>query len=212
MSFVGDFLGDTIGGITGAKQAGEAGKDAANIQAGMSDQAMTEQRRQFDKMVELMLPYVSSGQQAMGMQGNLIGLGGVTAQQGAINQLQQSPQYQSLISQGENAILQNASATGGLRGGNIQGALANYRTDVLSNLINQQYNNLGGISQLGQASAAGQASTGINSASNIGNLLTQKGAALAGGTMAEGNIARQTWGDIMEIAGAATGAKKAGMF
>lgn len=205
MSFVGDAIGSVIGGITGASQQADAAQQAAQTQAGASDVAIAEQKRQFDKMVELMMPYVSGGQQALTQQGNLIGLGGVTAQQGAINQLQQSPQYQSLINQGENAILQNASATGGLRGGNIQGALANYRTDVLSSLINQQYSNLGGLSQLGQASAAGQGAAGLNTASNIGNLLTQQGAALAGGQLAQGGVASNAFGSLAKGVGAFSG-------
>lgn len=201
MSFVGDAIGSVIGGITGDSQQADAAQQAAQTQAGASDTAIAEQKRQFDKMVELMLPYVTTGQQALTQQGNLIGLGGAEAQQRAINQLQQSPQYQSLVGQGENAILQNAAATGGLRGGNVQNALANYRTDVLSNLINQQYGNLGGLSQLGQASAAGQGAAGLNTASNIGNLLTQQGAALAGGQLAQGSVASNAFGTLAKGAG-----------
>jgi len=94
---------------------------------------------------------------------------------------------------------------GGLRGGNVQGALANYRTDVLSNLINQQYSNLSGLSQLGQSSAAGQATAGLNTASNIGNLLTQQGAALAGGQLAQGSVASNAFGTLAQGAGAFAG-------
>jgi len=200
MSFVGDFLGDTIGGITGAKQAGEAASDAANVQAGMSQKGIDEQRRQFDKMVELMLPYVTAGNQAMGGQQALLGLSGADKQAQAIQGIKDSPQMQALLQQGENSILQNASATGNLRGGNTQGALAQFSPQLLNQLIQQQYTNLGGISQLGQASAAGQASQGMAMASNIGNLLQNQGQALAGGIIGEGNIARNTFGDILNIA------------
>lgn len=200
MSFVGDFLGDTIGGITGAKQAGEAASDAANVQAGMSQKGIDEQRRQFDKMVELMLPYVTAGNQAMSGQQALLGLSGSDKQAQAIQGIKDSPQMQALLQQGENSILQNASATGGLRGGNTQAALAQFSPQLLTQLINQQYTNLGGLSQLGQASAAGQASQGMAMASNIGNLLQNQGQALAGGIIGEGNIARNTFGDILNIA------------
>lgn len=212
MSFVGDFLGNTVGGITGAKQAGEATQEAAATQAGFSQQAIDEQKRQFDAFVNLLGPYVAAGNQSLQAQQNLIGLGGANAQQQAISQLQQSPMFTSLSKQGENAILQNASATGGLRGGNIESSLANYRTDLLNNLINQQYTNLGGITSLGQSAASGTGNAGMQTAANVGNLLGQQGAALAGGIMGEGNIARQTFGDIMSMAGMATGAKKVGMF
>ena len=212
MSFVGDFIGDTIGGITGAKQQGKAAERAAQIQAGASDQAIAEQRRQFDTLIELMSPYVTSGNQAIGQQGALIGLGGQQAQQDAISQLEQSPMFASLLRQGENAMLQNASATGGLRGGNTQSALMQFRPDLLAQVINDQYSKLGGLTQIGQASAAGQASAGMQNASNIGALLADRGAALAGGQLAKGSVARNTFGDLLGIGSLAVGAKRAGMF
>lgn len=204
-NFIGDTLGSVVGGITGSSQQAEAAQQASETQSAAADKAMQEQRRQFDKLVELMMPYTQTGQNALTAQQNLLGLGGDTAQQTAINALHQSPQYQSLVRSGENAILQNASATGGLRGGNVQGALANYRTDVLSNLINQQYSNLGGLSQLGQASAAGQASAGLNTASNIGNILQQQGAAVAGGQLAAGNQVANTFGTALKLGTLAAG-------
>jgi hypothetical protein len=143
-------------------------------------------------------------------QQSLIGLQGPEAQQQAIEALQSSPQFQSLIQQGENAMLQNASATGGLRGGNVQGALAQFRPQLLNQLINQQYGRLGGIAgaglgvtgdilSRGQASAAGQAAAGMASATNIGNLLANQASATAGGQVAAGNVNRQTFGDLLGI-------------
>ena len=200
MSFVGDFLGDTIGGITGAKQAGKAAERAGQTQAAAAEKGIEEQRRQFDALVELMAPYVTAGTGAMGQQQALIGLQGAEAQKQSLQGLEQSPLFQSLTQQGENAILQNAAATGGLRGGNVQAALAQFRPQALNALIEQQYGRLGGLSTMGQASAAGQASSGMQSASNIGNLLANQGAALAGGIMGKGGIARQTFGDVLDIA------------
>jgi hypothetical protein len=200
MSFVGDVIGDVIGGITGAKQAGEAAERAGQTQAGAAQAGIEEQRRQFDALIELMAPYVQAGQGAMGQQQALIGLQGAEAQKKAISGFEQSPLFQAMTQQGENAILQNASATGGLRGGNVQGALAEFRPQVLNALIEQQYGRLGGISSMGQASAAGQAASGLTSASNIGNLLANQGAAIAGGQMARGGVTRQTFGDMLGIA------------
>lgn len=191
------FVGDILGSITGSKQAAKAATAAADTQAQAAQIAVDEQKRQFDKLVELMSPYVTAGTGALQAQQNLIGLGGARAQQQAISALEQSPQYQEMIKQGENALLQNASATGNLRGGNIQGALAQFRPQILSDLINQQYANLGGITQIGQASASGQASAGMNSASNIGNLLQQGAAATAGGQIAAGQTASNTFKSLL---------------
>lgn len=207
MSFVGDFLGDTIGGVTGAKQAGEAAEKAGKLQAGAAEQGISEQRRQFDKLVELMAPYVTAGVGSMAAQRQIIGLDGAEGQQQAISALEASPLYQAQVRQGEEALLQQASATGGLRGGNVQAALAQFRPQMLQQAIEQQYSRLGGLTQLGQASAAGQASAGIGIGENVANLLAQRGAALAGGAIGKGGIARQTFQDVLQIAN--TGIKAA---
>jgi hypothetical protein len=91
-------------------------------------------------------------------------------------------------------MLQRASATGGLRGGNIQAALAQFRPQMLQQAIEQQYGRLGGFAgtglgvteQLyrgGQASAANQASAAGTMGANVSNLLGQQGAAQAGGAL-----------------------------
>ncbi len=205
MSFVGKAIGSVVGGITGAKAAGKAAQAGAATQAAAAQAGINEQRRQFDKLVELMSPYVTAGTESMAAQKALIGLQGQEAQAAAIAQQEQSPIFQALTQQGENAILQNASATGGLRGGNVQAALSQFRPQVLNSLIEQQYNRLGGFTKLGQASAAGQAEQGMASADSIANLLANQGAATAGGQIAKGNVVRQSFGDLMNIAKAGVG-------
>ena len=205
MSFVGDFIGDVVGGITGAKQAGEAAEKGGQLQYQASMAGVEEQRRQFDKLVELMAPYVAAGEGGMAGQQALVGLKGPEAQQQAISALEQSPEFASLVQQSENALLQQASATGGLRGGNTQAALAQFRPQILSALIEQQYGRLGGLTKIGQASAAGQAAAGMETGSNVANLLQQGGAAQAGAAIAAGSVPRQTFGDILKIGGTVAG-------
>ena len=76
-----------------------------------------------------------------------------------------------------------------------------YRPQVLSNLINQQYQRLGGISQLGQASAAGQATQGSAISSGIAQTQADLGAILGQGALAQGNITSSMWGNIAGAAG-----------
>lgn len=205
MSFVGNAIGDVVGGITGAKQAGKAAEKGGQLQYQASMAGVEEQRRQFDKLVELMAPYVAAGEGSMAGQQALVGLKGPEAQRQAISALEQSPEFASLIQQGENALLQQASATGGLRGGNTQAALAQFRPQILSALIEQQYGRLGGLTKIGQASAAGQAAAGMETGSNVANLLQQGGAAQAGAAIAAGSVPRQTFGDILKIGGTVAG-------
>lgn len=189
----------------GQKKAAAGAEAAAGTQAAASEAGIEEERRQFDKLVELMGPYVTAGTGALGQQQSILGLKGAEAQKAAYAEIEQSPEFLAMQKQGENALLQQASATGGLRGGNIQGALAQFRPNLLNQLVQQRYMNLSGITSLGQASAAGQASAGMQSAGAIGNLLAQQGAAIAGGQIAKGQQLNQTIGSIAGIAGIAGG-------
>jgi len=212
MSFIGDVFGEIFGGITGATAQAESAVKAGELQAQAAREGIAEQRRQFDAMVKLMSPYVGAGNQTMSQQLALLGLSGEGAQQAVIRSIQKSPEMTALIQQGENAILQNASATGGLRGGNVQRALGEFRPQVLSSLLQKRFENLGGLTKIGQASAAGQAASGIESGTNVANLLANAAQARAGGVLAEGGRNRQAFSDVLNIAGTAVGAKTAGIF
>jgi len=136
---------------------------------------------------------------------SLLGLNGTADQQTALSGLLTGPEYTTGVRQGEEAILQNAAATGGLRGGNTQNSLANFRADLLGSVVNNQYNRLGGLTSLGQNAAAGVGNNGIQVAGNIGSLLNQQGAALAGGQIAKGNVVGQTFNNAAQIAGVVAG-------
>ena len=174
-----------------------AQKSAAAAQSASAQQGIEEQRRQFDAVQKLLAPFVTGGTTAFGQQMNLAGAAGPDAQRAALQAIEQGPEFAALTRQGENAILQQASATGGLRGGNIQAALAQFRPQVLSGLIEQQYGRLGGLAQMGQNAATNQATFGQATGQNVSQLLAQQGAARAGGTLAAAN----TWGNLMGDAG-----------
>jgi len=112
----------------------DAAQSAAQTQAGASEAGIAEQRRQFDTVQKLLEPYVTGGAEAFKQQQALIGAQGPEAQRAAIAALEQGPAVQALTQQGENALLQRASATGGLRGGNVQAALAQFRPQMLNQL------------------------------------------------------------------------------
>lgn len=172
--------------IYSGSKAASAAKSAAGTQAASAQAGIDEQRRQFDLTQKLLGPYAQAGEGALSAQQALIGLAGPEAQAEAIRNIEMSPQFTSMVAQGENALLQNASATGGLRGGNTQAALAQFRPNLLSGLIQQQYQNLGGLTTTGANAAAGVGSAGMQTGVNVGNLLQQQGAATAGGQIAAG--------------------------
>lgn len=186
--------------LSGVAQAGAA-RSASRAQTASAQAGIEEQRRQFEAVQALLAPFVQAGTGALAQQSALIGLGGADAQTAAIRALEQGPEFQALTRQGEEAILQSASATGGLRGGNIQAALAQFRPQILSGLIEQQYSRLGGLTTAGQNAAAGVGTAGMTTGANVSNLLAQQGAARAGSSLATGQVFGNMLGDFGTLLG-----------
>lgn len=207
-----DIWGDiaTIGGgLVSSWLASDAQSDAASsassAQISAANAGIAEQRRQFDSIQQLLSPWVGTGYGALASQADLMGLRGNDAQQTAISAIENGSEFQDLQKQGENAILQNAAATGGLRGGNTQGALAEFRPALLNSLINQRFNQLGTLSTGGQNSAAQTAAYGSQSSTNVANLLSSIGSAQAGNSLAQGAATSQFWNGIGSALGTLAG-------
>lgn len=177
-----------VGGsqVVGGMIQSSAASDAAGAQTAAAEAGIAEQRRQFDMVRELLKPYVEVGAPALQQQQALIGLQGQEAQQQAISALEQGAGFQARVRQGEEALLQRASATGGLRGGNIQAALAQFRPQMLQQEIETQYGRLGGLTSLGQQSAAGVGTAGMQTGARVAGLYGDVGAAQAGKELAQG--------------------------
>lgn len=188
MAWVGVIVGGAglVGGIYSANKASGAAQDAAASQSQSAQLGIDQQNKQFEAVQKLLSPYVTAGTGALTGQQDLLGLNGMQAQQSAIGGIQSSPQFTAMQKQGEDAILANASATGGLRGGNTQGALAQFSPSLLSSLIDQQYQRLGGLTSVGQNAAAGVGNAGMATGNQITGLLGQQGAAQAGASLAQG--------------------------
>lgn len=190
------------GGLLASSATKHAANTAAAAQTASDQAAIAEQQRQFNTTNANLAPYRQFGQSALGPQGDLLGLNGNDAQQAAISSLQASPLYQSLFQNGQNTILANASATGGLRGGNTQTSLANFGRDTLATVIENQLNKLSGASAVGENAAAQTGTFGANSANAISSLLAEQGASNAGAALASGAASR---GAISDIAGGIAG-------
>lgn len=202
-----------VGGtqVVGGIMQSNAASEAAGAQTQAAEAGIAEQRRQFEAVQEILKPYVTAGTTAIGglqpyaaagapalqQQQAIAGLLGPEAQQAAIAAIEGGAGFQAQVRQGEEALLQRASATGGLRGGNIQAALAQFRPQMLQQEIATQYGRLGGLTslgqtttqnlaQLGQASAAGTATAGLKTGADIAGLMGQQGAARAGAELAQG--------------------------
>jgi hypothetical protein len=191
------------GGLLQRNTARQAAAQASDAQIQGSQAGMDELRSQFANLQELLKPYVQVGPEALQGQRAIVGLGGPAEEAAQIARIEQSPLFQAQVRQGEEALLQGASATGGLRGGNIQAALAQFRPGMLQSQIDLQYERLGGLTTLGQKSAAAQAGAGMGLAESISGLYGDIGASRAGRAMAEQRAQGQFQGGLINLAGQA---------
>jgi hypothetical protein len=213
-------------------RAAEAGQET---QRQMFGQAQETQRQMFERTQEILRPYVEAGQaqlptlggytqagpQAFDRQLALAGLLGPQAQQSAIEQVRTQPRFGALTRSGEEAILSNASATGGLRGGNVQQSLANFRSDLLASEIEREYARFGGLAafgqgvsqnlaQMGQAAGAGTGVAAMSAGQGISALQGAAGAARAGGTLGSAAAYGQILNMPAQIVGMEYGLRRAG--
>ena len=127
------------------------------------------------------------------------------AQENAINGLANGAQFKALVGQGEEALLANAAATGGLRGGDTAGALAQFRPGMLQALIDKQLANLGGLAANGQNAAGMTGTAAQNSGSQVIGALGDRGAAQAGGYLARASAFKGMLGDVANGFGMGSG-------
>lgn len=106
-------------------------------------------------------------------------------QQAFIDEVMASPFYQSNIQQGENAVLRNVSATGGLRSGAANEALAQNSQNVLQNLTNQRLQGLQGFTG------------GAGLESQISDLISGIGKTTGQGTIAAGQAQADASGNTI---------------
>ena len=184
-----------VGSIASSAIGAGAAKSAGQYQSDAAMAGVAEQKAAREELAKRLEPYAAVGAPALQQQMAALGLAGPEAQATYVKQQEESPIFQALARQQEEAILQQASATGGLRGGNVQGALAQFRPALLNQFLQQQYTNLGGLTSLGQQSAAGIGTAGMQTAGAIGDLLGQAGAARAGAALGSA----QAWGNTLNL-------------
>lgn len=200
------------GAVVGGVAQNMAADKAAEATGEATDKSIEFQERALETLREDLAPYTQLGVDVIPEIRALVGIGDEEAAASAIERIEAGPEFQERVRLGEEAILQSAAATGGLRGGDVQRSLAQFRPQVLSDMMNQRFSQLGGLAQLGQASAAGAGATGVQVGQNIGQQLIQQGrlagqAKLAGG-QAIGDIA----GSFGVVAGLSDPSKGFGRF
>ena len=185
---------DTLTGKSG-ERAATAARDAASVQAGA-------QREALDYLKEREALPQEFREGALTQLAGLYGLpGGEGSQAQMIEQAKQSPLYQAMMGTreaGEDAILRHASATGGLRSGNVQANLAEFN----QNLENQALLTAYGEQKQGLAGLAGLSSMAPQIAQQMAGI---------GQTQAQGMTAAAQAQQSSDAALTGTAASLAGM-
>jgi hypothetical protein len=154
-----------------ANQAGKA--NASQQQAAQSQLELANQ--QYSTMQGQISPYLDAGKTGLTDYGDLLGANGNDAQNAAIGGIKNGAQYQGLMQTGNENILANASATGGLRGSNTSNTLANTSISTLNGLITQRLAGYGQLMNNGLNSiSASQAASNVFQ--NNSNQATQNSA------------------------------------
>jgi hypothetical protein len=186
MSFVAVAIGGgaLVSGVVGAYSANKA----ADTQAAAAGNALAFQKSQYDTSQANFKPYMDAGAGATYSMSKLLGTG-PGGQQGTpdYSGFYNSPDYAFAKQQGELGIEQGANARGMNLSGNTLRDLSSFNSGLATQQYGNYYNKLMGLSQLGQASAAGSATSGTAAAGNIGNTTQAVGQAQASGIVGSSN-------------------------
>ena len=173
-------MGGIVSGLFGGASAAS---DAGAVQAQAAQAGVAETRRQFNITQENLDPFLQAGTGALQTQQALLGQLGPEAAAAAMAQFQEGPGVQAAQASAQKNLLQNASAIGGLGGGNVRSALVQQGVDFSNQSFGDFQNRLGALSGSGQTTATNLGQLGSQSSANISNLLQAGGQAQASGIL-----------------------------
>lgn len=179
--------------IIGGNSSKKASKKAQAAQIAALQSGINTLNTQFGDAKQLSSPWTEGGADAQQALLTLLGLGdgGAQGQSAAITGLKEDPVYQALFGNAVNTTLANASATGGVRGGNVQDALGRVGVDTLGKVYQDRVGSLAGVSGLGLQAVMGLEGLGAENAAAIAALFGKQGDAKAGGILQRGAINNQ---------------------
>lgn len=110
---------------------------------------------------------------------DLSGAGGVEAEQAAIDAYMESPAQKFLREQGEQTLLRNAAATGGLGGDNLKKELIDFGIGTAAQNMQQRFQNLASLINPETTRSTNIANTLAGSGTNLANYRANLGGALS---------------------------------
>ena len=190
----------------GIESSQEAITQAADVQQEATAAGQAEIARQFDITQANLQPFQEAGVSAVGQQQALLGLSGEEAQQQAFAGLQESPGQQFLRERQQRALVRNASAIGGLGGGNVRTALQQQAVGFAQQDIQNQFGRLGQLAGQGATVGTNVGQFGQSAAAQGANLGVAGAEARASGILGRASIVPQLTGQLLETGGQFAGA------
>lgn len=178
---------------TGAQ---DAAQQAAQEQANAAVAAVPIQQQAFLGAQQNIDPFAQTGIAALGSRAALAGLGGPEGQQAALGQIQESPAQQFIRDRQRRAQLRNASAIGGLGGGNIKSAIAEQEAGFAIQDLENQRRELAQLSAGGLQAGTALGTLGAATAGNIADLTQAEAAARASGILGGQQAKASTFKDF----------------
>lgn len=197
----------TVGAsIGGSLIKGNAASNAANQQSAADQQAALLQQQQYNQTLANNQPYIGAGQNAISQLQSDLGLGSGSSSAAGYGSLGKiptaadvmaTPGYQFGLDQGQNQLNRQLNASGMSNSGAQLKAAAQYGTNYATtqynnafnnnlNANNQVYNQLAGVSQIGQNANNSTANAGLSNATNQGNDISAGANSQAAATIANG--------------------------
>ena len=161
--------------------------NAAAAQLTNSNNSLALQDQQYQQNRIDLSPYADAGLRALRLQLNYLGINGPDQQRAFLNDILNGPEYSSMINEMYKNSLNNKDATGGLRGGITEG-INYFNPRIISSLINQKMGLLGGMTTLGQNSAASIGMQGMNYANQGSRIYNSLGEDMARNALAIATI------------------------
>ena len=180
--------------VVGAGITAYSADKAADQQADQAQAGIDVQQYMFDKGLEETAPFREAGISQLGAYQQLL------TEQGraeALSGYYGGEEYAGLEQQAEQSILRNQAATGGMRSGGTQAALAGIAPQLGQNYLNQQSQNQLALINVGQGLSGQAAQQSIALGGQQSALLQDVGAYQAGSTLAVGQTTTDLLGELV---------------
>lgn len=198
--------------MIGGAISSDASRKASNTQSDAADKAAQLQKDAYDETVKRNAPFVAGGLSSFNSLLDRLGLSGNTEAPGyntfgkapTAQEVMAEPGYQFGLTEGQKALDRQAAARGmAYSGAQLKAASRfgnDYATGQYGNAFarnrqvqNDTYNQLVGLSNMGQTSANNTATAGNQYATQAGGALWAGAGANAANSLAQGNI----WGNVL---------------